>query len=204
FWLFLVFALLLVHGPWSTVHSPAHACGHEGTYAGLGYTQLIQFSPDHQLVAAGGTSPRINWSTRWGTHLRVGHDFCQSRWGFEVPFSLDRQRLNRNEFIHQIGIDANAIYHILETEGGIDFYWIGGTGLNFTTEGAVSNNTGATGINLNFGPGFQYFVKQAKPNVAIGLAVPVKYTLYFGNNLSGNKRTSVIGLPIRVGFSVGF
>ena len=91
----------------------AHACGHEGTYAGLGYTQLFQFSPDRQLVATGGTSPKVNWNSRWGAHLRLGHDFCQSRWGVEFPFSFDRQRLNRNEFINQIGIDSNSYSKIV-------------------------------------------------------------------------------------------
>lgn len=183
--------------------SKAYACGHEGWYTGLGYTELIQFSPDHQLVAGGGASPKVDWNPRWGAHLRVGHDFCQSRWGVEVPFSFDRQRLNRQEIINQIGLDANAIFHIIETEGGADFYWIGGTGVNIAAEGPINNNSGAVGINLNFGPGFQYFVNPNK-SVALGLAIPLKYTLYFGNNLSGNKRTSVIGFPIRVGFSVGF
>lgn len=203
-WASFAFALFLVHGPWSTVLNPAHACGHEGWYTGLGYTQLLQFSPDRQLTVGGGTTPKVDWNTRWGTHLRVGKDFCESRWGVEVPISFDRQRLNRREVINQIGIDANAIFHIIETEGGGDFYWIAGSGLNIAMEGPTNNNSGAAGINLNFGPGYQYFIKHHKPKVAIGVAVPIKYTVYFGNNLSGNKKTSVIGLPVRVGFSVGF
>lgn len=184
--------------------SKVYACGHEGWYAGLGYTQLIQFSPDRQLTAAGGTTPKVDWDTRWGVLGRIGYDFCGSRWGVEVPISLDRQRLNRREVINQFGLDANALFHIVETEAGSDFYWIVGTGMNIAMEGPTNNNTGAAGINLNFGPGYQYFLKQGKPKITIGLAVPLKYTLYFGNNLSGNKKTSVIGLPFRVGFSVGF
>lgn len=193
--------LLLFAGWW--IPRLAFSCGHEGWYAGLGYTQLLQFSPDRQLVVGGGTSPKVNLKTRWGAHGRVGYDFCGSRWGVEVPISFDRQRLNNQEHIYQLGMDANAIFHIIETEGGADFYWIAGTGMNIALEGDTNNNTGAAGINLNFGPGFQYFIQQKKPKVALGFSIPMKYTLYFGNNLSRSK-TTVIGFPIRIGFSVGF
>lgn len=204
FWPRLLVSLLCFVGPWSMVYRLAYACGHEGWYVGAGYTQLIQFSPDHQLVAGGAASPKVDWNTRWGAHGRVGYDFCTSRWGVEVPFSFDRQRLNRREVINQIGIDANAIYHIVETEAGADFYWIVGSGVNMAFEGPVNNNTGTAGANLNFGPGFQYFIKKDKTQVALGISAPFKYTLYFGNNLSGAKKTSVIGVPFRVGFSLGF
>lgn len=201
---FRPFLILFLVSGCQLLVSRTQACGHEGWYAGFGYTQLVQFSPDRQLTAGGAASPRVDWRTRWGAHGRIGHDFCGSRWGMEVPVSLDRQRLNRNEIITQFGLDANAVFHIIETEGGTDFYWIAGTGMNIAREGPINNNSGAAGINLNFGPGFQYFIKRKKPNVAIGFSVPVKYTLYFGNNLSGNKKTSVIGFPLRFGFSVGF
>lgn len=200
----LLILVLSVVGPWSMVPGPANACGHEGWYAGLGYTQLVQATPDRQLIAGGGASPKVDWNTRWGAHGKVGYDFCGTRWGVEVPVSLDRQRLNRQEVVNQIGLDANALYHIVETETGIDFYWIAGSGLNIAFEGPINNNTGTAGANLNFGPGFQYFIKKEKTKVALAVSVPFKYTLYFGNNLSGAKKTSVIGVPFRVGFSLGF
>lgn len=185
-------------------YAKARACGHEGWYGGLGYTQLLQFSPDRQLSAVGATTPKVDWNTRWGAHGRVGYDFCASRWGVEVPFSFDRQRLNRQEVVNIIGVDANALFHIIETRQGIDFYWMAGTGVNVAMEGPTNNNTGAGGINLNFGPGLNYFIKHQNPKVALGVSVPLKYTLYLGNHLSGNKKTSVIGFPFRVGFSIGF
>ncbi len=194
-----VFVVLLLFSP-----LPSHACGHEGWYAGLGYTQLLQFSSERQLTAGGGAAPKINWDTRWGAHGKVGYDFCGSRWGAELPVSLDRQRLNRAENVSILGIDVNALYHIVETKKGIDFYWIAGTGINLALEGSANNNTGAAGMNINFGPGLNYFIKRKKPNVALHLSVPAKYTLYFRNNLSGGGKTAVLGFPVRVGFSVGF
>jgi len=180
------------------------ACGHEGWYAGAGYSQLLQYSPDNQLLGGGLVpSGRVDWRTRWGATVKGGYDFCGTRWGIEIPFSYDRQKLNRSEMVHVIGIDANAIFHIVETKKGADFYWIAGTGVNLVTEGRLNNNSGDAGINFNFGPGFQYFLKQDKPKVALGISVPFKYTLYFGNHLSRNG-TSVFGFPIHVGFTIGF
>ena len=180
----------------------ARACGHEGWYTGGGYSQLFQFSPDHQLTGGGIPSPKINWETRWGGYAKLGYDFCGSRWGVEVPFSWNRQRLNHFDNVSVIGIDANAIFHVIETEAGADFYLTGGSGMNIVTEGTINDNSGDAGVNFNFGPGFQYFVSK-KPRVAIGIAVPVKYTLYFGNHLSRN-HTSVFGVPVQVGFTIGF
>lgn len=197
--------MLLVTGLWSLVYGlpEVNACGHDGWFVGAGYTQLLQYTPDKQLVAAGVTPTRkVDWNTRWGGYAKAGYDFCGSRWGVEVPISYNRQRLNRAELVHLFGFDANAIFHIVETEGGADFYWIAGTGMNIVTEGRVNNNSGAGGINLNFGPGFQYFLKKGKTKVAIGISVPLKYTLYFGHHLSRG-HTSVIGVPIQVGLTVG-
>ena len=182
---------------------PAWPCGHEGWYVGAGYTQLLQYSPDNQLTAAGAATRKIDWRTRWGAYGKVGYDWCGSRWGIEVPFSYNRQKLNRSEMVNIFGVDANAVFHIVETTGGADFYWIGGMGMNIVTDGQIKNNTGAGGINVNFGPGFQYFLKKTKPKVAIGVSVPVKYTYYFGNHLS-RSGTSVFGFPIQVGFTIGF
>ncbi|OGQ43201.1 MAG: hypothetical protein A3I70_00865 [Deltaproteobacteria bacterium RIFCSPLOWO2_02_FULL_44_34] len=165
--------------------------------------QLLQFSPDNQLIG-GGLIPsgKVQWQTRWGAYAKVGYDFCSSRWGIELPFSYNRQKLNRSETVHMIGIDANAVFHIVETQKGADFYWIAGTGVNLVTEGSINNNTGNAGINLNFGPGFQYFINKS-PKVALGVSLPFKYTLYLGDHLSRNN-TQVFGFPVQVGFTIGF
>src|SRR3989338_5878640 len=112
----------MVHSPWSIVLfvfllSPLKtlACGHEGWFAGVGYTQLLQFSPDTQFTAAAANAGKIDWDSRWGIHARVGYDFCASRWGVEMPIGFDHQRLNQQEFVNVIGVDANALFHIIET-----------------------------------------------------------------------------------------
>ena len=199
-----ILLLLLLAGSFCFLFSsPTQACGHEGWYFGTGYSQLLQYSPNNQLTATDVPSPgRIDFKTRWGGYAKVGYDFCASRWGIELPVSLNRQRLNRSEMVNVIGVDLNALFHIIETQNGIDFYWIGGTGMNIITDGPINNNTGAGGINFNFGPGFQYFFDQ-KRNISLNFSVPVKYTLYFGSHLSQG-HTSVIGIPILAGFTVGF
>lgn len=184
--------------------SQAHACGHEGWYAGVGYMQLFQFSPDRQLVSGGAASPgRINFRTRYGAMVKAGKDFCGSRFGIEFPFSYNRQRLNRQELVDVLGLDANAVIHLLETPGGSDFYLLAGTGFNIITDGTVNNDTGTAGINLNFGPGYQYFFAKGKHKAALGVSLPFKYTLYFRDNLS-RRKTQVLGIPVVLGFTVGF
>lgn len=181
----------------------SHACGHEGWYGGVSYMQLFQFSPDNQLVGGGiGNSAKVNFRTRYGAMVKAGKDFCGSRFGVEFPFSYNRQRLNRQEMINVFGMDANAVIHLVETVGGADFYLIAGTGINFIPRGNTGNMSKALGVNLNFGPGFQYFISK-KPKIALGVSIPLKYTLYFGNNLSA-KKTQVLGFPIAVGFTVAF
>ncbi|MDO8527855.1 MAG: hypothetical protein Q7T03_09235 [Deltaproteobacteria bacterium] len=185
------------------VPATSNACGHEGFYIGGGYQQLFQFSPDRQLVGGGAVSPgKIDWRTRWGFYGKAGYDFCESRWGVELPVSYNRQKLNRAETVSVIGVDLNAIFHIIETPGGLDFYWIGGSGMNIVTDGQVKNNSGSGGVNINFGPGLQYFISK-KPKVAMGISVPFKYTLYFGDHLSKNI-TQVFGIPIMAGATIGF
>lgn len=198
------FALLLFFGLLLFLRIPkAHACGHEGWYGGIGYGQLFQFSPDKRLTAGGGSSANnVSFKTRYGGYAKIGYDWCGTRYGIEFPFSYNRQRLNRQNMIHLFGMDVNAVIHLVETEGGADFYWIAGTGMNIVPRDVASNTRKAVGINLNFGPGFQYFISK-KPRVALGVSVPLKYTLYFGSNLSARK-TQVIGVPFLVGFTVGF
>lgn len=188
----------------SVIPLKSHACGHEGWYFGGGYSQLFQASPDKQLIAGGGRSTNnVRFQPRYGGYVKLGHDWCASRMGIEIPFSYNRQRLNRQELVDVLGTDVNAVIHLAETTGGADFYWIAGTGFNITTDGTVNNGTGAAGINLNTGPGFQYFFARGKHKAALGISVPFKYTLYFRNNLSARK-TQVIGIPVMFGLTVGF
>lgn len=198
-WIIAVVAL----GLFSRV-SEVHACGHEGPYVGLGYTQLFLFSHEGQLVA-GGSNPAqpISFDSRVGGQAKFGYDFCASRFGIEVPFGFAVQQLNRSETVHVYSLDTNAIIHIVETEQGADFYWIAGIGINIISEGTVNNNTGGAGMNVNFGPGFQYFFARGKHRSAFSISIPFKYTLYVGDNLSANT-TSVYAVPIQLGFTFGF
>ncbi|MDO8493972.1 MAG: hypothetical protein Q7S68_01370 [Deltaproteobacteria bacterium] len=201
----LLAAILLFAGVASLlIGSEARACGHEGFYTGLGYSQLFQYTPDKQLaVSTVGSTSRVDWNSRFGGYVKFGYDFCASRWGVEVPLNVDQQRLNQQELVYVMTGDANAIFHIAETRKGLDFYWIGGLGGNYVTEGIIKDKSRAIGVNLNFGPGFQYFIKRGEQKIGIGLSIPARATLYFGNNLSKNK-TAVFAVPFRVGLTVGF
>lgn len=181
----------------------AEACGHEGWYFGGGYAQLFQVSPDKQFVASGTTGrSKVRFDTQFGGHMKVGYDWCGTRYGLEATVSYDRQRLNRLEKVQQFGGDLNSVIHLVETPGGLDFYLLAGLGITLLPEGPVENNSGAIGASVNAGPGIRYFIDKKK-KVGLHFEVPVKYTLFFRNNLSARK-TSVIGLPLRIGFTVGF
>ena len=184
----------------------ANACGHEGGYFGLAYTQLVQFSPEKRYVSPGippASVDKISLGSRYGGQIKIGYDFCGTRFGIEMPIGINYQMLNEVDRVLFLSLDTNAIIHIVETEEGADFYWIVGVGANIATEGTIKDNSKAGGMNVNFGPGFQYFFARGKRRAAIGISIPVKYTLYIGNNLSRNN-TSVIGVPVQVGFTVGF
>lgn len=184
--------------------SSAYPCGHEGAYFGLSYNQLFLFSFDKPLTAGSGKGLRkIEWGSRFGGLAKFGYDFCKTRFGIEVPLGWARQKLNREEDVDLISGDANLIFHILETEEGADFYWIGGLGASFVTEGTVKDRSRALGMNFNFGPGFQYFFARGMHRAAVHFAVPAKFILFFGNNLSKDT-TSVIGIPLQVGFTMSF
>lgn len=200
---FYIYLLLALASSTLFIPTGAQACGHEGFYVGGGYSQLFLWSQDKQIIGGGLSNNPIRMRTRFGGYGKFGYDFCKSRMGIEVPLAFDRQRLNRVENVNVFSADTNAIIHLIETEKGADFYWIIGTGFNLMTEGSLNNNSRAKGINANFGPGFQYFLSKGDTKAAIGISVPVRYTFYFGNNLSRDV-TKVLGFPIRVGFTVGF
>src|SRR3989338_5393360 len=180
------------------------ACGHEGAYMGLGYTQLFLFSPENQLAAPGTAPQEIRFDSRYGGQLKFGYDFFASRFGIEVPLSFAVQQLNRAENVMVFGADTNMVVHLVETEKGADFYWIMGLGATVVTEGSIKNNTGSAGPNFNFGPGFQYFFAQGRNHVAaVNISVPGKVTLFVGDNLS-DRKTTVFAIPIQFGFTYGF
>ena len=182
-----------------------YACGHEGPYVGLAYTQLIQHTRDNRYIGSTSTTTaqKISWGSRYGTQVKFGYDFCGTRFGVEMPIGVNYQLLNNADDVLVLNLDTNLIIHIIETEGGLDFYWIAGVGATVVTEGDIDDNSKAGGISGNFGPGVQYFFNQGKHRSAIGLSIPVKYTMYVGDNLSKD-RTSVIGVPVNIGFTIGF
>lgn len=200
--IYSLFLTLLLSAGYAT---NARACGHGGWYAGTGYAQMFSYSFDNQLAGGGASSQlgNVNFRTRFGGYVKVGRDFCTSRFGFEIPFSYNRQRLNRSEVINVFTLDGNAVIHLLQTSKGGSIYWIVGTGFSRISEGSLANNTDAVGVNLNTGPGFQLFFKNNKPKMSLGISFPLTYTLYFGNNLS-KRMTQVFSAPIHVGFTVGF
>ncbi len=184
----------------------ARACGHEGGYVGLAYTELLQFSNDKRYVSP--TLPpasvdKISFSPRYGGQLKLGYDFCGTRYGIEMPIGINYLVLNELDRVLFLSLDTNAIIHIAETEEGADFYWIAGMGTSIATEGSIKDSSKAGGVNFNFGPGFQFFFAQGKRRAAFGISIPVRYTLYMGNNLSRNN-TSVFAVPVNIGFTVGF
>lgn len=199
--LILVIAFLLfgIVTPWAK----ATACGHEGWYVGGGYTQLLQKSLDKQNLAPGiAATNTVRFDTRFGGSVKIGYDWCQTRYGLETTISYDKQRLNRFEMVHQFGADLNSVIHLIETRSGLDFYLLAGLGVTLLPEGPSNNNSGAIGAAVNLGPGFRYFLDKTR-KAALHFEIPVKYTLFFGNNLSARK-TAVYGLPIRIGFTIGF
>ena len=181
----------------------ANACGYEGWYFGGGYTQLFQVSRDKQNVAAGiASSRRVPFANRFGGHLKVGHDWCGTRYGLEATIHYDKQRLNKTDMVHQFGGDLNSVIHLVETPGGLDFYLLAGLGVTLIPKEKTNNSTGAIGGSLNLGPGLRYFLDK-KRKAALFVEIPAQATLFFGNNLSARK-TSVLGIPLRIGFTVGF
>lgn len=199
-----LFLLLLLFWAFFTTPQSGYTCGHEGFYLGLGYSQLLMWSPDKRLVSGNlASNQNVKWDTRYGGYGKFGYDFCGSRMGVEVPVSYDRQKLNRLEMVNVFNSDLNAIIHLVETNSGWDFFWILGTGFSFITEGGSDNDSSTAGVNFNVGPGLRYYFLNGNNKTAVELSVPARYSFYLGHHLSNNT-TQVLGIPIRFGLTFGF
>jgi hypothetical protein len=195
----LTFSFALIFAPKLT-----EACGHDGFFIGGGYQQMFMYTPEDQLTGGGGiVSQQIKFGPGFGMHLLLGYDFEGSRWGIQAPLGYSYIRLNEAEWVHYFDIDVEGILHLAYWENGVDLYLVGGAGGSFLTEGSVSNNSRASGINVGIGPGFSYFFARGKNKGSLYIQVPVRMVHFFGNNLSSNG-TTLLQVPIRLGISVGF
>lgn len=182
--------------------SRSHACGHEGVFFGLGYEQLIMYTPEKQLNAV--TSERINFGPGFGATALVGYDIKGTRWGVQLPFEYSRLKLNHDEWVNYFGAELEGIFHIKEWKSGLDFHLVGGVGWGFLSEGDVYNNSKNNGITASLGPGLSYFFSRTeKVSGAVSLEIPFRFVNFFGNHLSRGG-TSVGALPIRLTMQIGF
>lgn len=180
----------------------AIACGHDGFYMGFGYTQLFMYTTENRM--SGGNADRITFGPGYGANALFGYDFCGSRWGVQMPFEFDRLKINKSEYVNQLGSSVEGVLHLVQWENGLDIHLVGGAGWMHITEGLNNNNSAATGITGSFGPGLSYyFSKQENVTLALAAEVPVRVIHYFGSHLSTNG-TTILAVPIRLSFEVGF
>lgn len=184
----------------SQLPTGTHACGHDGFYMGMGYTQLFMVTSERRL----GSNQRITFGPGMGANAVFGYDFCGSRWGIQAPFEFTRQRLNHLEWVNQFNLSLEGVVHLAEWANGIDLRLIGGAGWSYLTEGKIDDRTSGTGIIAHFGPGFAYyFSKTEKVTAAIVTEVPFRMIHYFGDRLSAGG-TTIFAIPIRISLQVGF
>lgn len=180
----------------------ARACGHEGLYAGIGYMQLLMYTPEYQLNP--NISSRVNFGPGFGAAGLLGYDFEGSRWGIQMPFEFSRLKLNMDEWVNYFGSTLEAVFHIKEWSSGFDFHLVGGVGWAYLSEGEDYDNSRNAGITASLGPGFSYyFTRTEKVSGAVSLEIPFRYVYFFGNHLSANG-TSVAAFPIRLTMQIGF
>lgn len=178
------------------------ACGHEGFYTGLGYTQLFMWTTEHQRSLA--ASPRIHFGPGYGAHAVIGYDFCGSRWGIQLPFEFSRQRLDRIEWTNQFGSQVEAVVHLAAWQNGLDVHLVGGVGWAYLTEGRIDNQSNSGGISVGLGPGLSYyFHRDEKISTALAVEAPFRMIYYFGSRLSQGG-TTVLAFPIRLSIQLGF
>lgn len=177
------------------------ACGHNSFYLGAGYTQLFMYTPQNQR---GNTNENVTFGPGFGVNALVGYDFCNSRWGIQMPFEFTRQRLNRFEWVSQVGSSVEGVLHLAEWQSGLDIHLVGGAGWTYISEGKVRDNTAAKGITASLGPGLSYYFSRTdKVSAAVVFEVPFKLIHYFGTHLSSGG-TTLIAFPMRVSMQVGF
>lgn len=178
------------------------ACGHDGTYVGVGYEQMFMYTPEHRL--GGAAQPHIVFGPGFGANAVLGYDFCGSRWGMQIPFEFSRQRLDREEWVSQFNLSLEGVVHLAEWANGVDIRFVGGAGWSYLSEGIASNRTSAMGVIAHFGPGLgYYFSKTEKVTAALVAEVPVRMIHYFGDRLSANG-TTVLAVPLRLSLQIGF
>ena len=180
----------------------ALACGHEGVYFGGGYTQLFMYSPGD--LQTGNLGQKVHMSPGYGANAVVGYDFCGTRFGIQMPFEFTMQRLNRQEWVPQIGSTLEGVLHLAEWSNGIDIHLVGGVGWSYLFEGEIQNHSRGAAITGDFGPGLSYyFFRNNKVSTALTAEAPFRIQYYFGDHLSPNG-TTFVSFPIRLSIQVGF
>ena len=180
--------------------SKASACAHNGFYFGGGYTQQFLFTPEHRLTLGGGS--RVNFGIPISAYALWGYDFCGTRWGIQMPVEYSTFRLNRSERVGMMGASVEGVYHLVEWADGFDFHLVGGIGGQYLTEGAINDRTESVGMTVAAGPGISWFFGK-NHHFSLTSQFPLRAIIFFGNRLSAN-HTTVIDLPLRLGFTVGF
>jgi len=188
-----------------TVFAPgrAHARGHDGFYMGVGVLTMPQFSTEHRMTVLGGSSPRLKFYPGFGGWLLLGYDIPNSMWGIQMPFEYQYFKLNGQEWTSQIGSTLEAVMRVAQWANGWEFHVLGGLGWPHLFEGKIGNQTAATGMTAEIGPGFSWFFKRDDSRASLTFELPLRYTYFFGNNLSRNG-TSVFAIPVRIGVTFAF
>lgn len=198
--LLLVLGVLAVLSAWRP--HLAQACGHDGFYMGVGYTQLFMFTNERSRSAA--PTGRVRFGPGYGANAVIGYDFCGSRWGIQLPFEFARLKLNRSEWVNQFGSSVEGVLHLAEWENGVDFHLLVGAGWSYISEGKIDDRSSAAGITASFGPGVSYyFSRTEKISAAVSVELPFRMIYYFGDNLTAGG-TTVIAAPIRLNLQIGF
>lgn len=195
-----VLALSIIINPF--ILPKALACGHEGFYLGLGYEQLLMYTPEDRLTV--GNLGNVTFGPGYGGTALIGYDFCGTRWGVQMPFEFSRLKLNRSEWVNQFGSSAEGIFHIAQWRNGFNVHLVGGVGWSYITEGDLPGGTAAAGVTASFGPGVSFFFTQTnKISGALNLEVPIRMINYFGSHLSQGG-TTILAIPMRLTVQLGF
>lgn len=199
----LIVVLLVVAALTMGMSRQADARGHDGFYIGVGALTIPMITSEHQLTVPGGSSERVKFYPGVGGWLTFGYDFPDSKWGIQMPFEYHYFKLNREEWVHSLGSNLEAVLRLVQTPGGFEFHLVGGFGWTYLMEGRLNNSTRAVGMNIELGPGISWFFARGDTRAALTLDVPFRYIYFFGDNLSAGG-TSVFAAPVRLGVTIGF
>ena len=195
--------LIVVLGITLTAPQTVHARGHDGFYFGGGVMTVPMFTMEDRLTAPGGASDRINFLPGPGAFLNIGYDFPGTSWGIQMPIEWQYFRLNHQEWVNSIGSTVEAVWHLVQWSNGCEFHVLGGLGWTHFFEGQLYNNSRATGMNIEVGPGFSWFFARGDTRAALTIETPLRYIYFFGDHLS-RSGTSVFSIPVRLGVTIGF